>query len=69
MNSILSQKIKLLRIKHGLSQLELGQKLGISNRAISKWEKGISMPSSDNIYRLSKIFGVNIEYFYRYGMI
>ena len=64
MNSILSQKIKLLRIKHGLSQLELGQKLGISNRAISKWEKGISMPSSDNIYRLSKIFGVNIEYFY-----
>ena len=64
MNSIISQKLKHLRIKHGLSQLELGQKLGISNRAISKWEKGISMPSSENIYRLSKIFGVSIEYFY-----
>ncbi len=64
MNSVISKKLKQLRIQHGLSQLELAQKLGISNRAISKWEKGISMPSSENIYRLSKVFGVSIEYFY-----
>lgn len=64
MNSNISNKIKELRIKNRLSQVELGEKLGISNRAISKWEKGLSLPSSENIYRLSKIFGVNLEYFY-----
>jgi len=64
MNLLLAQKIKNLRVKNKLSQLELGEKLGVSNRAVSKWEKGISMPSSENIYRLSKIFGVNLEYFY-----
>lgn len=64
MNLLLFQKIKTLRVQNGLSQLELGAKLGVSNRAVSKWEKGISMPSSENIYRLSKIFDVNIEYFY-----
>ncbi len=64
MNSNISEKIKLLRLKNKLSQLELGEKLGVSNRAVSKWEKGISMPSSENIYLLSKIFGVTVEYFY-----
>lgn len=64
MNSNISEKIKLLRLKNKLSQLELGEKLGVSNRAVSKWEKGISTPSSENIYLLSKIFGVTVEYFY-----
>ncbi len=56
--------IKDLRTKNGMSQIELGQNLGISNRAISKWEKGLSNPSAKHIFALSKIFNVPIDLFY-----
>jgi len=38
--------------------------IGISNRAVSKWETGISVPSTENFVRLSEIFGVNMSYFF-----
>lgn len=56
--------IKELRAQHKMSQKALGDHLGISNRAISKWEGGLSQPSAKNIYCLSKIFQVPIDYFY-----
>lgn len=56
-------KIKELRTSSGISQRELAKKLGISNRAVSKWENGISYPSTENLITLSEIFGVSIEYF------
>lgn len=57
-------KIKELRKKNHLSQTELGERLGISNRAVSKWEKGLSKPTLKNVYSLAKIFGVSVDYFY-----
>ncbi len=59
-----SQKLYNLRKKHKISQGDLGKMLGISNRAVSKWETGISVPSTENFVRLSEIFGVNISYFF-----
>ncbi len=59
-----SEKIYKLRKKHNISQKELGKKLGISNRAVSKWETGISVPSTENFVKLSEIFGVNASYFF-----
>lgn len=59
----LSDKIKLLRVETGLSQKELGNVLGISDRAVFKWENGISKPSLDNIFKLSSFFRVSPEYF------
>ncbi len=67
MGIFLSQEIKKLRIKTGLSQKELGEKLGISNQAISKWESGQSNPSAEHIFKLSKIFNVSIDSFYGKG--
>ena len=40
-----SEKIRFLRKKNKLSQAELGKKVGVSNRAVSKWENGESFPS------------------------
>lgn len=37
-----SDRIRDLRRKHGLSQEELAQQIGISRQAISKWESGVS---------------------------
>lgn len=46
-----------------LTQEYLTKELNISRQAVSKWEKGISEPSMDNLVKLSEIFGVDIDYF------
>lgn len=59
------QAIKELRIKNNMSQKTLSKNIGISNRAVSKWENGISQPSAEHIFGLSKIFNVPMDYFYQ----
>ena len=56
--------IKELRQRRKISQKELGEQLNISNRAVSKWENGLSQPSSEHIFALLKIFDVPMDYFY-----
>lgn len=46
-------KIKELRIKNKMSQKMLGEYIGISDRAVSKWESGLSNPSGQNLINLS----------------
>lgn len=53
-----------LRKNSGLTQQSIGTMLGVSNRAVSKWETGLALPSTDNIAKLSKIFGVPVDYFF-----
>ena len=36
------QLIRTLRQSHGLTQLALAQKIGVSDKAVSKWERGVS---------------------------
>jgi len=50
-----------LRKNIKLSQAELASKLGISNKAISKWESGVAKPTVDKLAPLSKILNVSIE--------
>lgn len=53
-----------LREKKGLSQSQLGEKLGVSNKAVSKWENGGAYPSSELMLPLAKELGVSIEELY-----
>ena len=53
-----------LREKKGLSQSQLGEKLGVSNKAVSKWENGGAYPSSELILPLAKELGISIEELY-----
>ena len=53
-----------LREKKGLSQSELGKILGVTNKAISKWENGGAYPSSELMLPLAKALGVSIEELY-----
>ncbi len=62
-NESISAKIKKLRAEKGISQKQLGDYLGISDRAVSKWENEISLPSVENLFKLSKIFNVSADYF------
>jgi len=60
----LSERITTLRKKAGITQKELGEYLGISDRAVSKWENGISSPSTENLVRLAALFRVPVERFF-----
>lgn len=57
-------KIKLLRNDKGMNQEELGQALGLSKQAISKYEAGFRDPGQDNLFKMAEIFNVNIDYFF-----
>ena len=64
MNEFNFKKIKELRIKNKVSQKMLGEYLGITDRAVSKWESGLSKPSGKNLICLAKFFNVSVEYFF-----
>ena len=53
--------ISALRQRKGLSQYQLGVLVGVSDKAVSKWENGESEPSIDKLIKLSKYFGVSID--------
>ena len=58
-----SEKIRFLRKKYKLSQAELGKKVGVSNRAVSKWENGESLPATDTLLSIATVFGVTLDFF------
>ncbi len=55
------QFIKRLRTSHNMTQEELGSKLFVTRKAVSKWETGNSCPSIDVLKRLSTTFGVSLD--------
>lgn len=58
----LEEKLVALRKGKNLSQLELSEILHISRQAISRWEVGIAVPTTDNLRVLSELYGVSIDY-------
>jgi len=58
----LGEKIQYYRKKKGLMQSELGELLFVTRQTVSLWEKGQTVPSIDNLIRLSEIFGVTIDH-------
>ena len=57
----LAANLATLRKKHGLTQLELAEKLNVSRQAISRWEVGAAVPSTDNLKTLSVLYGVSVD--------
>ena len=48
------------RTKHGLLQKELADKLHITDKAVSKWERGISLPDISMLIPLSEILEISL---------
>lgn len=57
---MLSDTIKSLRKKKGLSQAQIALKLGITQGAVSQWENGLTEPAVDQLIALAKIFDVTL---------
>ncbi len=50
-----------LRTKNGLSQDELAEKVFVTRQAVSRWETGETVPNTDTLKLLSRLFGVSIN--------
>lgn len=56
-----NEKLIELRKSKGLSQDELGQRLGVSRQTISKWELAQSYPDFQRLVLLSDYFGLSLD--------
>ena len=62
MNQIkMGKLIAALRKEKGLTQEKLGEKLGVTNKTVSRWENGNYMPDVEMLSLLSEEFGVSIN--------
>ncbi|MBQ2866676.1 MAG: helix-turn-helix transcriptional regulator [Clostridia bacterium] len=56
----LGQRIQELRKQQGMSQEALGEALGVSRQAVSKWESDNGIPALDTLIAMSRLFGVTV---------
>ena len=62
MKQIIAQNIANLRIGKRMTQLELAETLNYSDKAVSKWERGESLPDIITLKRMADLFGVTVDY-------
>ena len=56
------KRIFELRKEMGLSQVALAKKIGVTQKAIDFWEKGINEPKATYIFKLAKFFNISSDY-------
>jgi len=62
---LFSRRLKLLRVRKGVTMVELADAIGMSQSAISEWEKGNKFPRSGSLQQLATYFNVPIEYYFK----
>ena len=62
LNLIIAENVVFLRKQNSMTQKELAEKLGCSDKAISKWERGESVPSIAVLKAVADIFNVTVDY-------
>lgn len=60
-NIKIGQLIYRLRKENNMTQLQLANQMNISDKAISKWERGLGCPDVSLLPDLSRIFNVDLE--------
>ena len=61
MKKTLGTMIAELRKQHGMTQLELAEKMGVTDKAVSKWERDLSCPDINSLPTLAEILDVSVE--------
>ena len=61
MTKTLGARIAQLRKEKGMTQLELAQQMGVTDKAVSKWERDLSCPDINTIPRLAQVLGVSMD--------
>lgn len=61
MKKTLGTMIAELRKQQGMTQLELAEQMGVTDKAVSKWERDLSFPDINSLPNLAQILGVSVE--------
>ena len=57
----LGMMIASLRKENGMTQFELAEKMGVTDKAVSKWERDLSCPDVNTIPKLAEVFGISVD--------
>ena len=55
------ERLKALRKEKSITQEELAEVLGVSNRTVSRWENGRNMPDFDVLLQLAKFYNTDVN--------
>ena len=59
---MLHEKIRRLRTAHGITQVELAHRLGVSKQSVSNWESNNIQPSIELLEKIADLFGGTTDY-------
>lgn len=59
--SIQFNNLKIFRMKEGLTQEDIAEKLSVSRQSVAKWERGESLPDLESCLKLADLFGVTVD--------
>ena len=62
---IIAKNVTALRTSRAMTQLELAEKLHYSDKAVSKWERGESIPEIGTLIAIADLFEVPLDYLVR----
>jgi transcriptional regulator with XRE-family HTH domain len=58
----ISDRIRKLRQERHWSQAELGEQLGVHQKQVSAYERGVNLPSTEVLIKLAEVFNVTLDY-------
>lgn len=64
---IVAANLQALRKENGMTQAELAAKLNYSDKSVSKWENGESLPDIDVLCELAEMYGVTVDFLVKKG--
>ena len=62
LRAVIAANIAELRRRHGMTQLELAEQLNYTDKAVSKWERGDSVPDIAVLKQIADLFGVTVDH-------
>jgi putative transcriptional regulator len=57
-----SERLKTLRKEARLTQVNVAEKLGISQPAYASWERGVKKPTQENLVKIARVLNVSVDY-------
>ena len=58
----MSYRFKEARLQDGLTTVQLAQKMGVTQAAVSQWDSGKKVPGIETVSRLADLYGVTVDY-------
>lgn len=62
MNQEIAKRIREIRIENNLTQAQFGEAISVSQDTVSLWEKGKSIPATEHIIIICKLYNISADY-------